>query len=357
VRAALGAAAMVVVASVGTARADEPPASAPAADTSNDGYCEFVEGAAAAQADLLQAPTAFASLGYVKEPTGAGAVTSGTRGALGLQYNFVGIASGSATRARAEADCKRHQALDRVQGETVYRALRAKKKIYDEAMAEADKMMAIAAEDLRQHRTVAQDVVAMRVRVNELHDLQSDTARLIDSLPAPSKGESLGGSLAAYYRADAEIEEHEARLRRLSGIDVTARFGFDSYFDRQDDSPVFGVLQVSINLGEFFMGGANDRAMAGRKKTVREQHQVQLVDTTISHIKREIDAESMRSDETAALEQDLEAQISQLDKIGGDESKHYRQTVWFDYVKVKAEHAYFMTHVASLKEVVGQVGD
>jgi hypothetical protein len=358
-RAALGAAALLMCLSSRVARADG--AAAPAdADTSGDGYCEFIEGTAQAASDLLYAPSAVGSIGYVKDPTVTDvntAVTSGVRAVVGLQYNFVGIASGNATRALAKADCKRHQALDRVQGETVYRALRAKKKVYDEAMDAADKVMAEQEEDLKQHRITAQEVVATRLRVNELHDLQEDTARQLDALPVPVKGEALGGALASYYRADQEMEDQTGRLRKLSGFDVTARVGYDQYLDRQDNSPLFAVLQVTVNLGEIWMGDANERAAAGRKKALREQHQVQLVDTTLTHIKKEIEQEGTRADETAALEQDLGNQLAQLDKIGGEDNKRYRQTVWFDFVKVKAEKAYFTAHVTSLKEVVGQVGE
>ena len=368
-RAALGAAAMamVTVLAGGIAHADDDTpaatkgvAAAGEPDTSGDGYCEFVEGTAQAQSDLLYGPSVFGSFGYVKEPTVTSSsqpVTAGARAVVGLQYNFVGIASGNATRALAKADCKRHQALDRVQGETVYRALRAKKRVYDEAMADADKTMTGQEEDLKQHRITAQEVVATRLRVNELHDLREDTARQLDALPAPSKGEALGGALATYYRADTEMEQQSGRLRRLQGIDVTGRIGYDQYLDRTDNSPVFAVLQVTVNLGQIWMGDANARALAGRKTALREQHQVQLVDTTITHIKREIEQESTRADETAALEQDLANQIASLDKVGGDDNKRYRQTVWFDWIKVKAEKMYFAQHVASLKEVVGQVGE
>jgi hypothetical protein len=82
---------------------------------------------------------------------------------------------------------------------------------------------------------------------------------------------------------------------------------------------------------------------------------VQLVDTTVTHLKATVEVEQRRADETAALAADLEGQLAQLEHIGGDETRRYRQTVWFDWVKVKAEHAYFDTHVASLRAVIGEV--
>ena len=40
-------------------------------------------------------------------------------------------------------------------------------------------------------------------------------------------------------------------------------------------------------------------------------------------------------------------------KVGGEDSRRYRQTVWFDWAKAKADLAYLQVHVASLREVIG----
>jgi len=50
---------------------------------------------------------------------------------------------------------------------------------------------------------------------------------------------------------------------------------------------------------------------------------------------------------------ELERQLTALDKISGEDSKRYRQTVWFDFVKAKAEQAYLVAHLDSLHEVLG----
>jgi hypothetical protein len=282
-------------------------------------------------------------------------VTAGGRVTAGLSYNVIGLAQAAATRARARADCRRHQALDRVQGETLQRGLAARLEIYDRAMGEADRMLGQVTADLKARRATSQEVAALRVRVNELHDLAADTQRQLETLPAPAPGEKVGGALAAYYQADADIEEEEGRLRRLQGVDVTLRAGYDQYFDRTDRAPVFALLSVSLDLGMLFQGAANDRAADGRRHMIREQHQVQLVDTTVSHLRSELELERQRADETAALAADLEAQMAQLDRVGTDETRRYRQTVWFDWVKVRAEQAYYSAHIASLAEVIGGV--
>ena len=66
-----------------------------------------------------------------------------------------------------------------------------------------------------------------------------------------------------------------------------------------------------------------------------------------------LDDASKREAETATLENDLKKQLDQLNRIGGDDSRRYRLTLWFDFVKVQAEHAYHAAHVATLKQILG----
>jgi hypothetical protein len=331
---------------------------AAAAPAHADGYCDFVEGVADAQSDLLYAPQLFGTIGYVKEPIGAGAAAleAGARAQAGIDYKISGLWEASATREHGRVDCRRHQALDRVQGESMYAALEEKAKILAEVGKEADKILAHEMEELSARRTTSTEIVAIRLRVNELRELAADTRRQLAALPPQQPGEKLGGALGAYYAADDELEHLEGRLRKLQGIDVSVRFGYDQYLDRADNAPVFALLTVGVNLGVLFMGSANDRAAAGRRVLTREQHHIQLVDTTITHLKSIIETESARADETAALMKDLETQMANLDRVGGDENRRARQTVWFDWAKVKADHAFLVTHVASLREVVGEVG-
>jgi len=322
-----------------------------------DGYCDWVEGVAESASDDLYYPSVFGAFGYVKEPsltTAAEAVEPGIRVQAGLNYKLSGIYEGSLTRDRAHHDCLRHKALDRVQGETSYRALEARIKTLDAALPEADKILAQIQSEVEGRRATAQDLVAMRLRVNELRGLSSDAHRQLDALPAPTNVK-LGGALGEYYAEDEQIEKDEGLLRKMQGIDVSVKFGYDQFIDKNDNAPIFGLLTVSMNLGLFVQGSANDRALAGRRFMVREQHQVQLVDTTVKHLRELVDSESRRIEETAVLMSDLEKQMAILDRVGGDDNRRYRQTVWFDYIKTVADHDYFAAHVGVLKQVIGEV--
>ncbi len=325
------------------------------AQARDDGYCDYVEGAASSQAAIQYAPELFGNVGYVEQ--GPGSVTpdqstKGLRYTAGVRIKLSGIYEGAATTGRAHADCRRHKAFDQVRGETASRAIAARVAVLDTALAEADKILAASEADFAARRLTAQEATATRVRVEELRELAAEDKRQMSSLPAPS-ATPLAGALGAYRNADAEMEHYEAKLRRAQAIDVSVRVGVDDYDSRQStSSPYFAVLSVGINLGVLFQGSANDRAAAGRKRLVQSGRGLG-VEGTVDQLRTTIEIETKRAKETEALAGELERQMDALGRIGGEETKRYKQTVWFELVKAKAQLAYLTTHVATIREVLG----
>ena len=91
----------------------------------------------------------------------------------------------------------------------------------------------------------------------------------------------------------------------------------------------------------------------GARGWSRAGHDPLGVDATLENVQGTIDIETKRAEQTAALVGELERQLAALDKVGGEDSKRYRQTIWFDFVKAKAEQAYLAAHLQSLHEVLG----
>ena len=320
-----------------------------------DGYCDHVEGVAAADATLLMTPEVFGSVGYVEEPqTGGVEGGDGLRLVAGIRYSLGDFVEASATKKRARADCRRHKALAAVEGVSTYKALSARAAVLEDAMTEADRLLDDANDDLKQHRATAQEVDATRLRVDALRELAADTRAELDKLPQPEEGTSLEGALGDYYRADAEMERQEAKLRSASAWDVNVRVGYDQFVDVADDSPFFAVLSLSVDLGWLVQGKYNKKAAEGRKRAIREEHGAAHTDLTASRLKSLLEREETREQETAVLLEDLEKQLKTLKKLGGDEGKRYREVVWFEYVQTKADHAYYEAHVATLREILGE---
>lgn len=327
----------------------EPPAG-------DDGYCDYVSGVAASTSAIQMAPTLIGMFGYVDQSFASATVNPNNtlRVIAGAKYSLSGLYSGIATRDHAVADCQRHTALERVRGETNARALAAKAKVYDTALAEAESILKEVNGDLEARRTTAQEATALRLRVEELRGLAADTHQQLSALPAATN-EPLGAAMVQYHQADADMENYEAKLRRAAAFDVLVRAGVDEYLDSAVTSPTqfFGLLEVDVNLGLLAQSSANSKAAAGRKRLVETGHDPLGVDATIDRVRTLIEVESHRQEENAALVAELQRQLDALARIPGDDSKKYRQTVWFDYIKAKADQAYLTAHVAALREVAG----
>jgi hypothetical protein len=323
-----------------------------------DGYCDHAEGVAAAESALYYTPEVFGSVGYVEQPQEdvPGSDTDGVRITFGLRYSISDLVEANATKKHASADCRRHLALDQVEGASSYAAVAARVRVLDAALEKAEQMLSDADSDLRSRRATAQEVDATRLRVDEVRTMAADAHAQLDTLPVPAEGSSLAGALGAYYRADAQMEDQEAALRRAKAWDVSVRFGYDQFLGRENDPPFFGVVSLTFDLGWFGQNGANKKAASGRQRMIREEHGTAQIDETASRLQAMLDLEQKRVEETAVLVEDLEKQLKALQKLAGDESRRYRETVWFDWVKIKAEHDYLAAHVASLQEILGDGG-
>ena len=322
----------------------------------DDGYCDYVRGVASATSAVQLSPTLIGMFGYVDQSiASATANPNNTLRAIGgVKYSLSQAYAGLVTRDHAEADCKRHQALERVRGETTARALAARAKVLDDALGEAEAILKETNADYEARRTTAQEATALRLRVEELRGLSAETHNQLSALPAPSN-EPLGNAMVAYHESDADMETYEAKLRRSAAFDINLRAGVDEYLDANVTNPTqfFGLVEVDVNLGILFQHSGNSQAAAGRKRLVETGHDPLGVDATIDRVRSLIEVESRRQQENAALVGELQRQIDALSKIPGDDAKKYRQTVWFDFVKAKADQAYLTAHLAALREVAG----
>jgi hypothetical protein len=326
------------------------------ADGKDDGYCDFVEGTADATSDVQVTPELISQFGYINQPPySINPDASGLRAIAGVRWRLNGVYEGLAVRDHGQADCRRHKALEQVRGDTNARALAAKVEVLDKALDEAEGMLKTVNADFDAHRSTAQEATAMRLRVDDLRQLAADAHRQLSALP-PISGKPLGRALAAYQHADAQMEDDEAKLRRAQGFELSVRAGVDQFLGgTTTTSPTnyFAVVELDVHLGQLFIGDNNDRAAAGRKRMLAAGHDPLGVDATVDRLRSLAEVEESRSEQTAALVAELDRQMEALGRVGGEDSKKYRQTVWFDWVKAKAEHAYVAAHLAALREVLG----
>lgn len=330
-------------------------AAAGGAAHADDAYCDHARAVAAADAATLVAPEVFTSLGYVEQPVTVD-IPSGSsddvRFTLGVRYSLGDLYEGAIVRKRAGADCRRHRALTRLQAAPAQRALAARVKVLDEALDEAAAMLADAGADMASRRATAQEVMATRLRVDQLRAQAAAAHRELDAVPGGSEA-SLTGALADFHAADAEVERHDGRLRAARGWDISVRAGYDKFLAAdEDESPYFAVVSASWNLGWLLQQPANRRALKARRRMIVDEPGA----TAAPALRALLASETRRAAESGVLVEDLEKQLDALRRIGGDDSRRFRQTVWFEWVEARAEHAYLEAHVASLREVLGEHG-
>ena len=326
---------------------------APARAHADDGYCDYVQGVASAESAISLSPEVFVQYGRVDQAESSSSPTAdpgSLRLIAGLRYRLTGIYEGLALRGRAAADCRRHQAFEAVRGEPLHRALEARAKVLDDALPEAEKLLAQATSDFEARRLTAQEATATRVRVEELRRLALETREALRDLPAPS-GRDAAGAIAAARRADDDVERRAAQLRRARAVDLSVRVGVDRYLDgaTADSSPIFAVVSLGVNLGLLAQGSGNSRAAAGRRRLATAGRDPISAEATAALL----ETTARRAQDTAALEADLARQMETLGRVGGDDSKRYRLIVWFELVKARAEHAYHEARLAALKQVQG----
>lgn len=325
-------------------------------EPADDGYCDYVEGTASATAATLMAPELYGVFGQIEQPTFT--VTpdgdaSNLRVIGGVRYSLINMLSGIAVRSRAHADCRRHKGLEALRGATTARALQARIRVYDGAIAEAEKILAQVNADLEARRTTAPEATATRLRVEELRTLAARARSDLAALPAPDP-RPLSTLLGAYRTADDDIETNEGKLRKLSAFDLSLRVGFERFLDGPNrDTEFVGVVQVGVNLGALWVGGHNARAAKGRRRYVRSNLEALGPNESAQQLRDRMDLEARRMAQVSALVTDLGQQLDSLSKLGGDDTKRFRQTIWFDWIEAKADLAYLQAYVAALGEVLG----
>jgi hypothetical protein len=335
----------------------------PAAPTGDDGYCDYVEGNASADAATLVAPQLFGQGGYVEQPAFAinpSDNSSNLRLIGGVRWSLTNIYAGAVTKARAAADCRRHNALaqlPRMQNATAASALAARIRVYDDAQAEAQRILAASQADLEAKRTTAQEALAIRLRVEDLRTLANEARRQLASLPPVSPAAATDSTaLERFYRADADVERNEAKLRTIRAWDLSMRAGADRFLEgANQNTQYFAVLELGINLGAIWVGSGNSRSAAGRARYARssQDQTARALDESLGQTRALLDLEQQQIVGTQALVADLDKQIEALSQIPGDDSRKFRETIWFDDVKAKAELAYLQAHVASLRALLG----
>jgi hypothetical protein len=269
------------------------------------------------------------------------------------------------TRVEAEAECERYRAVAALHafleahhdGQSAA-ALQARVTVLDHALPHADEILSTLREQLASSHATVDEVNATQLRVDALKAERAQALADLESIVGralPPAG-AIADFLRARDRAEVEVSEVGARLRRSEAWDVAVRLGYDEVFGVRSSLPLFGVLSLSWDPGQLFQRAAERRACAGRMRWVHGQVEGvnDRIGQAVNRLKGLERAERIRLGDTAILLADLSARFRAVSGLSGDKVGRYRDYLWFDLIRAQAEDAYLRAHLHDLQTALGE---
>jgi len=338
----------------------------------SEGYCAWLEGVAEAESSLLMGPQLFASGGVVNSLTGEGTETIALRPRLsfGVQYDFVRLYQGYTLRDRAAAECRAFRAsqrlaarLDGRDGEALTEALAARAAVLARALPKAEAILSRLRVELAEARGTLSELQATELKVDGLRALALQTAREQAALAAQvtrsgrdGGGEGLSTLLEERRTADLEAQRLSARMREASAYSLSVRTGYDRVFGLERSAPFVGMVNLSYNLGGLFQPSAHARAESGRRRWA--EREVRDAEGKGEQLHAELRAvqevERARLAQTAALLAELDGRLRDLEGLSAEPARRLAELLWFEQVKLQAEHAWLAAHTSAIARLLGE---
>jgi hypothetical protein len=334
-------------------------------------YCKYAKGVAASEADLLESPIVFASVGSASAeilPSPLSTTTevaNRTRFFSGASYSVGNLERGRALKEAAKADCEQYELTAGLEAflqenweALTSDALDARAEVLRDALVQAKDVLGRSQKLMEAHVATSQEYHAMQLRNDELLQILEQTD---SDMGKAAKSESLAMlPLHEMLKKQQDLltkqEIEQGKSREAGTWDISATAGGQRIISAEQSSPYFASVTVSFNLGRLWQGGAERRATEGFHRWIQEDPDGPSVRTymLLNHFVAIQTAETKRLRETETLMADLEQKLESIRAIGNDKVQSYEDYVWFDYIKIKAEHAYLVAHLKDLAIVAGK---
>lgn len=332
-----------------------------------EAYCRMVTGIADSESALLLSPRLFGMAGVF--PTGGWTTEAGSqlgpypRVTVGVSYSAAGVQRGLLLRGRARARCVHRRLEDQLdalveanEAQVSRRALGARLRVIEAALPRAQEILQRTRAELAQARATLEELDAAELRVDRLRvEVEAARKGMALAVSAPAPGRPIAELLDALAASEAALERYDADLRRSNGWDVEVQGGYDQVIGATARVPVFGAVRTSLSLGMLFSSGADARTMEARRSLSRADSnglrgRVRRLLRALRVAQR---SEQIRLGETSALLADLEARLVSAEAVGGEKARRYAEYLWFEVVRVRAEHEYLSAHLKELSVVLG----
>jgi hypothetical protein len=334
-------------------------------------YCKFATGVATSQADLLKSPVIFASLGSASAEILPSALSSDTSVAnrtrffSGASYSIGNLQRARAVKQAARADCEQYEVTSGLEAflqenwEAITSdALNARAQVLRDALLQSRDILGRTQKLMDAHVATSQEYHAMQLRNDELLQILEQTD---SDMGKAAKSESLAMlPLHEMLKKQQDLltkqEIEQGKFREAGTWDISGTAGAQRIINAGQTSPYFASVTVSFNPGRLWQSGAERRATEGFHRWIQEDPTGPSVRTymLLDHFRAIQTAEGKRLQETEILMSDLEQKLESIRAIGNDKVQSYEDYVWFDYIKIKAEHAYLVAHLKDLATVAGK---
>ena len=278
---------------------------------------------------------------------------------------------GLTLRDRAAAECRAFRASQRLERlldtdpqAALAEALAARAAVLARALPRAESILSRLRVELADARSTLSELQATELKVDGLRALALQTAREQAALAASaapgssSGGEGLAGLLEEQRAADLEAQRLSARLRESSAWGLSVLVGYDRVLGLERSSPYTGTVNLSYNLGGLFQPAAHARAESGRRRWAAGE--VRGAEGKAEQVRAELRAvrevERARLGQTAALLAELKGRLRDLEGLSVERARRLAELLWFEQVKIEAEHAWLSAHVATIGRLLGEEG-
>jgi hypothetical protein len=342
---------------------------AAAEDEAADAYCGMVRAIANSESALTFFPSLFLDYGLVNGndvSTGAGGVSSGPaseRLTFGARWSLLGIGRGIVTKRRATADCERYRAQSGLSRFIVDNreavspaALEARIAVLRQAMPRAQELVRQLRGAVERAHATVEELQAAQLRYDDLSSSLLEAEALRAGLPPRTDVGSPAELLERHRRFDAQVGRHEGVMRMLSAVDLSLRGGYDRVYGLRDVSPGFIVLSLSFNPAVIYQPFAESDAQKARARYVRAANDgvEQRAELLADRLRALLGGQRRRQGEVRVLVHDAEARLKMLEGVDSDKLRRFRDSLWFEWVKLRAEDAFLRVHTAELARSLGE---
>jgi hypothetical protein len=345
--------------------------SAPYSDPAAAGaYCEYVQGVADSEAAPLLSPVLFGTVGnstaelLPSDLSASTVVANRNRFLTGGSFSLGNVQRAFALKRVARADCEQYKITAGLEAflqdnseALTSNALEARAQVLREALPHSEEILSRTGKSVEAHSATAQEYHGMQLRRDELLQILEQTD---SDMGKAAKSESLATlSLPELLKKEFDLrsrqESAEAKLREAGAWDLSVRLGYQRIQADPQTQPFFGTATLSFNLGRLWQSNAEKHASHGFRRWIEEDPVGPSVRTfmLLQHFRAIQKAESERLGETNTLLEDLEQRLESVQQVGDRRAESYADYVWFDYIKIKAEHAFLAAHLKDLSMVAG----